>query len=97
MPEGTTGAVVDVCVAGVCVAQLRRRSLTGTQNAVSPAVIRNNVDTIGNLYGSAEDTECGHARLLRWLDSVPQSGVLPAGTPIPVGVSTSNTYALILL
>lgn len=82
MPRGSSTAVVDVCVAGVCVMELKRRSTPGLLTSVQPAVIRSSSDTDDALLGIAEDSECGSGRLLRWLSQIPD---------------TPNQYALVLL
>jgi hypothetical protein len=82
MPRGSTPTVVDVCIAGVCVAELRRRSALSLLTSVQPATIRFSQETLAELVGVAEDSECGSGRLLRWLGPVQNS---------------VNRYAVVLL
>jgi hypothetical protein len=77
MPAFGESSVLDVCIAGPCIARVNRRS-SSMLTRVQPPVIRNNLEAQfpKDIVGVGEDSECGHALLLQWLDVFTQVDIV---------------------
>lgn len=63
MPTIGTSRIVDVCIAGLCVALVRQRSTASQQfGFISAPVMRRTGDTLQSLAGVAEQSDCGPYR-----------------------------------
>lgn len=79
-----TSLIVDVCIAGMCVARVRQRSETsvgagagpGPFSFMSAPVKRNSGDTDAKLTGAGEASSCGRHRVIAYLGDADTEGFL---------------------
>jgi hypothetical protein len=64
LPSNGNPGFVQVCIAGLCVAKVRYRY--GAGNFIRAPVLREPTDTSENLYGVADESDCGPGRIIHY-------------------------------
>lgn len=81
-PRPESPKIVDVCIAGMCVARVRPRYTLSSSQTVGPykfmsaAVKRTEADTDANLTGAGEASSCGTHRIIQYLGNADEEGFL---------------------